>query len=69
MVRHPRNDSGTPQSRPRYLLAGQVPTNSYGALVMQITRATAYRLTITGTAHVVGTLGPFHLLNTGDYFK
>ena len=36
---------------------------------MQITRATAHHLTTTGHAYVVGTLGPFHLLNTGDYFK
>ena len=36
---------------------------------MQITRATAYRLTLIGAAHVVGTLGSFHLLNTGDYFS
>jgi hypothetical protein len=35
---------------------------------MQIARATAYKLTLTCAAHVVGTLGPYHLLNTGDYF-
>jgi hypothetical protein len=69
VVRHPRNHRGAPESRPRYLLAGQVPPYRYGALVMQITRAHAHRLTITGDAHVVGTLGPFHLLSTGDYFK
>lgn len=69
MVCHSRNDPIAPASGARYLLAGQVPPNSYGALVMQITRAHAYHLTLTGAAHVVGTLGPFHLLNTGDFFK
>jgi hypothetical protein len=39
-----------------------------GAPSMQITRTHAHHLTITGAAHVVGTLGPFHLLNTGEYF-
>ena len=68
VVCHSSNYPRPPASRARYLLARQVPPNSYGALVMQITRAHAHHLTLTGTAHVVGTLGPFHLLNTGDYF-
>lgn len=36
---------------------------------MKITRAEARFLTTTGRAHVVGTIGPFHLLNTGEYFE
>ena len=69
LVRHPRNHRGPPASRARHLLAGQVLPDCYGALVMQIARVHAYHLTLTGRAHVVGTLGPFHLLSTGDYFK
>ena len=69
MVRHPRNDPSPFTSGPGYLLAWQVSAHWHGVLGMQITRAHAHRLTLTGAAHVVGTLGPFHLLNTGEFFE